>query len=94
MPVKNTDNVVSGKQKPVLDALKELPMVDNPENPQDVLYMPATLFGRIMDGKTVMKKDAIDDRLGELVNKKLVKHTPYKGYQHIDYSKLESDYEK
>ena len=94
MPVKNTDNVVSAKQKPVLDALKELPMVDNPNNPQDVLYMPATLFGRIMDGKTVMKKDAIDDRLGELVNKKLVKHTPYKGYQHIDYSKLESDYEK
>ena len=94
MPVKNTDNVVSAKQKLVLDALKELPKIDNPENPQDVLYMPSTLFGRIMDGKTPMKKDAIDDRLGELVNKNLVKHLPYKGYQHLDYSKLESDYEK
>lgn len=94
MPIKNTDNVVSAKQKPVLDALKELPNIDNPENPQDVLYMPSTLFGRIMDGKAVMKKDAINDRLKELVNRKLVKHTPHKGYQHIDYSKLESDYDK
>jgi hypothetical protein len=94
MPIKNTDNVVSAKQKPVLDALKELPKIDNPENPQDVLYMPSSLFGRIMDGKAVMKKDAIDDRLGELVNKNLVKHLPYKGYQHIDYSKTESDYDK
>ena len=94
MPIKNTDNVVSAKQKPVLDALKELPKIDNPENPQDVLYMPSTLFGRIMDGKAVMKKDAINDRLKELVNRKLVKHTPHKGYQHIDYSKLESDYDK
>jgi hypothetical protein len=94
MPIKNTDNVVSAKQKPVLDALKELPKIDNPENPQDVLYMPSTLFGRIMDGEAVMKKDAINDRLKELVNRKLVKHTPHKGYQHIDYSKTESDYDK
>lgn len=94
MPVKNTDNVVSAKQKLVLDALKDLPMIDNRDNPQDVLYMPSSLFGRIMDGKSPMKKNAIDDRLGELVNKKLVKHNPYKGYQHIDYSKLESDYDK
>ena len=32
MPVKNTDNVVSAKQKPVLDALKELPKIDKQED--------------------------------------------------------------
>ena len=94
MPVKNTDNVVSAKQKLVLDALKELPMKDSPNNPQDVLYMPATLLGRIMDGKTVMSKGCITDRLKELKNRNLVKHITRKGYQHLDYSKLESDYEK
>jgi hypothetical protein len=67
-------------------------MLDNPTSPQDMLYLPADLFGRIQDGKNLMKKEAIDDRLGELKSKCKVKHIPYKGYQHIKYGGLESDF--
>lgn len=92
MPVKNTDKIISTKQQKVLDALKELPRLDNPSNPQDQLYMPSNLEGRIMDGKNPMKKEAINDRLKELVNKKLVKHTPHVGYQHMEYGGLQSEF--
>ena len=40
-----------------------------------------------------MKKEAISDRLKELVNKKLVKHTSHVGYQHIEYAGLQSNFD-
>ncbi len=92
MPIKTADDIITDKQQLVLDALLNLPMLDNPASPQDLLYLPADLFGRIQDGKNLMKKDAIDDRLGELKNKGKVKHIPYKGYQHIKYGGLESKF--
>jgi 5S rRNA maturation endonuclease (ribonuclease M5) len=92
MPIKTADNIITDKQQLVLDALLNLPMLDNPTSPQDMLYLPADLFGRIQDGKNLMKKEAIDDRLGELKSKCKVKHIPYKGYQHIKYGGLESDF--
>ena len=93
MPIQNTDKVISPKQQKVLDALKDCARIDNPNNPQDQLYMPADLEGRIMDGKSPMKKEAISDRLKELVNKKLVKHTSHVGYQHIEYGGLQSNFD-
>ena len=93
MPIQNTDKVISPKQQKVLDALKDCARIDNPNNPQDQLYMPADLEGRIMDGKNPMKKEAISDRLKELVNKKLVKHTSHVGYQHIEYAGLQSNFD-
>ena len=92
MPIKTADDIITDKQQLVLDALLNLPMLDNPASPQDLLYLPKDLFGRIQDGNKPMKKDAIDDRLGELKNKGKVKHIIYKGYQHINYSRLESDF--
>jgi len=92
MPIKTADNIITDKQQLVLDALSNLPIIDNPTSPQDMLYLPADLFGRIQDGRNLMKKEAIDDRLGELKSKGKVKHIPYKGYQHIKYGGLESDF--
>jgi len=92
MPIQNTDKITTPKEQKVLDALKELPRLDNPSNPQDQLYMPSDLEGRIMDGKNPMKKDAINDRLKALVNKKFVKHTPHIGYQHMEYGGLQSEF--
>jgi hypothetical protein len=54
--------------------------------------MPSDLDGRIMDGKNPMKKEAINDRLKALVNKKLVKHIPHIGYQHMEYGGLQSEF--
>ena len=92
MPIQNTDKIITAKEQKVLDALKELPRLDNPSNPQDQLYMPSDLDGRIMDGKNPMKKEAINDRLKALVNKKLVKHIPHIGYQHMEYGGLQSEF--
>ena len=93
MPIKTADDIITDKQQLVLDALLNLPLQDNPSSPQDKLYLPSDLFGRIQDGNNLMKKEAIDDRLGELKNKGKVKHIPYKGYQHIKYGGLESNYD-
>jgi len=94
MPIKTADDIITDKQQLVLDALLNLPMQDNPSSPQDLLYLPKDLFGRIQDGSKLMKKDAIDDRLGELKNKGKVKHILYKGYQHIKYGGLESNFDE
>jgi 5S rRNA maturation endonuclease (ribonuclease M5) len=94
MPIKTADDIITDKQQLVLDALLNLPMQDNPSSPQDLLYLPKDLFGRIQDGSKLMKKDAIDDRLGELKNKGKVKHILYKGYQHIKYGGLQSNFDE
>ena len=94
MPIKSADDIITDKQQLVLDALLNLPMLDKPKAPQNILYLPADLFGRIQDGKNPMKKEAIDDRLGELKSKGKVTHIPYKGYQHIKYAQLESNYDE
>lgn len=92
MPIKTADDIITDKQQLVLDALYNLPLQDNPSSPQDKLYLPSDLFGRIQDGRNLMKKEAIDDRLGELKSKGKVVHIPYKGYQHIKYGGLESNF--
>jgi RecA-family ATPase len=93
VPKKNVNHITL-KQQQVLDALKHMAETDNPKNPQDVMYMPGGLFGRVLekDGKTQMKKEAIADRLKELVNKRLVKHIPNQGYQHMEYGGLQSNF--
>ena len=79
-------------QKPVLEALKNLPLKDEPDSPQNKMYMPADLEGRVQYKDKNLSKKQIAERLKELKQKNLVHHIPNTGYQHIDYEKIMPDY--
>jgi len=82
----------SSQQKPVLEALKNLPLKDEPNSPQNKMYMPADLEGRVQYKDKNLSKGQIAERLKELKQKNLVHHIPNTGYQHIDYEKIMPDY--
>jgi len=88
MPHEALSSEITDKQQIVLNALLELAKIDDPDEPECKLYLADDLVGRVKDGNKDMTKGSIQDRLKELKNKELVKHVPYKGYQHKEYAKL------
>jgi len=82
----------SPQEKPVLEALEKLPLEDNKENPQDCMYMPATLEGRVQYKDKNLTSDQIAECLKGLKSKNLLKHIPNVGYQHKDYGEMMTKY--
>jgi RecA-family ATPase len=82
----------SPQEKPVLEALKKLPLEDNKENPQDCMYMPGTLEGKVQHNGKNLTSDQIAECLKGLKSKNLLKHTPNVGYQHKDYGEMMSKF--
>ncbi len=82
----------SPQQKPVLEALEKLPLVDSPNNPQDIMYMPNDLVNRIQHNDKNLSNKQISECLDGLKEKGLIYHIPHVGYQHKDYEKIMPDY--
>jgi len=82
----------SPQQKPVLEALKNLPLKDEPDSPQDIMYMPADLVNRVQHNNKNLSNGQIAECFDGLKEKGLIHHIPNVGYQHKDYEKIMPDY--
>ena len=82
----------SPQQKPVLEALKNLPLKDEPDSPQDIMYMPNDLVGRVQHNNKNLSNVQIAECFDGLKEKGLIHHIPNVGYQHKDYEKIMPDY--
>ena len=82
----------SPQQKPVLEALKNLPLKDEPDSPQDIMYMPNDLVNRVQHNNKNLSNAQIAECFDGLKEKGLIHHIPNVGYQHKDYEKIMPDY--
>ena len=92
VPIIIKPNKPSPQEAPVLEALRKLPLQDNPNDPESCMYLPKDLEGKVQHKDKFLTKTQIAECLKGLKRKNLLKHKETIGYQHTDYGEMMSKF--